>query len=60
MLESEIAQLPEEERGEFLAGMGLTEPGLNRFIQAAFELLGLITYYTAGVKETRAWEFPVA
>ena len=54
-LESEIAQLPESERSEFLAGMGLTEPGLNRFIRAAFDLLGLITYYTAGVKEARAW-----
>ena len=54
-LESEIAQLPEGERAEFLAGMGLTEPGLNRFIRSAFDLLGLITYYTAGVKEARAW-----
>ncbi len=54
-LESEIAQLPVEERGEFLAGMGLTEPGLHRFIRTAFDLLGLVTYYTAGVKEARAW-----
>lgn len=54
-LESEIAQLPEEERGEYLAGLGMEEPGLNRFIRTAFDLLGLITYYTAGVKETRAW-----
>jgi ribosome-binding ATPase len=54
-LEAEIAQLPESERGEFLAGMGLEEPGLHRFIRAAFDLLGLITYYTAGVKEARAW-----
>ena len=54
-LESEIAQLPEEERGEYLAGLGMEEPGLNRFIRTAFELMGLCTYYTAGVKETRAW-----
>jgi ribosome-binding ATPase YchF (GTP1/OBG family) len=54
-LESEIAQLPVEERAEYLSGLGLSEPGLNRFIRAAFDLLGLITYYTAGVKEARAW-----
>ncbi len=54
-LESEIAQLPEEERKEYLAGMGLEEAGLNRFIRAAFDLLGLCTYYTAGPKESRAW-----
>lgn len=53
--ESEIAQLPESERAEFLNGMGMEEPGLNRFIRAAFELLGLINYYTAGVKEVHAW-----
>jgi GTP-binding protein YchF len=54
-MESEIAQLPENERKEFLEAMGLEEPGLNRFIRTAFDLLGLCTYYTAGVKETRAW-----
>jgi ribosome-binding ATPase len=54
-LESEIAQLPENERAEYLAGLGLEEPGLNRLIRAAFDLLGLMTYYTAGVKEARAW-----
>ncbi len=54
-LESEIAQLPEEDRKEFLAGMGLEEPGLNRFIRAAYDLLGLCTYYTLGPKEARAW-----
>lgn len=54
-LESEIAQLPEADRAEFLSGMGLEEPGLHRFIRAAFELMGLVTYYTAGVKEARAW-----
>ena len=54
-LESEIAQLPLGERKEYLAGLGLEEPGLHRFIRTAFELLGLITYYTAGPKEARAW-----
>lgn len=54
-MESEIAQLPEEDRQVFLADMGLEEPGLHRFIRAAQDLLGLCTYYTAGVKETRAW-----
>ncbi len=54
-MESEIAQLPEAERKEFLDAMGLEEPGLHRFIRTAYELLGLCTYYTAGVKETRAW-----
>lgn len=54
-MESEIAQLPEGDRKEFLEAMGLEEPGLNRFIRSAFDLLGLCTYYTAGVKETRAW-----
>lgn len=54
-LESEIAQLDPSERKEFLAGMGLEEPGLNRFIRTAFDLLGLITYYTAGPKEAHAW-----
>lgn len=54
-LESEIAQLPENERGEYLSGLGLAEPGLHRFIRTAFKTLGLITYYTTGPKETRAW-----
>jgi ribosome-binding ATPase len=58
-MESEIAQLPEEDRKEFLDAMGLEEPGLHRFIRSAFELLGLCTYYTAGVKETRAWTIHV-
>jgi len=53
--EAEIATLPENERGDFLASMGISEPGLHRFIRNAFELLGLTTYYTAGVKEARAW-----
>jgi len=55
-LEAEIATLPEEERGEYLAGLGVEEPGLNRLIRAAFDLLGLMVYYTAGVKEVHAWE----
>lgn len=58
-LESEIAQLPEGDRKEFLEGMGLEEPGLNRFIRATFDLLGLQTYYTAGPKEARAWTIHV-
>jgi GTP-binding protein YchF len=58
-LESEIAQLPPEERLEYLQGMGLEEPGLNRFIHAAFSLMGLLTYYTLGPKEAHAWTIHV-
>jgi hypothetical protein len=54
-LEAEIAQLEPAERNEFLADMGLSEPGLNRLIHAAYRLLDLITYFTAGVQEVRAW-----
>lgn len=54
-LEAEIAGLPEGERADYLTGLGLEEPGLNRLIRASFELLGLCTYYTAGPKEVRAW-----
>jgi hypothetical protein len=54
-MEAEIIQLEEDERAEFLAEMGLTEPGLNRVIRAGYNLLGLQTYFTAGVKEVRAW-----
>jgi GTP-binding protein YchF len=54
-LEAELAQLPEADRAEFLASLGLTEPGLNRVIRAAYKLLGLKTFYTAGPKEVRAW-----
>jgi GTP-binding protein YchF len=54
-IEAEIAQLPEEERAEFLRDLGLKEPGLNRVIRGAYELLGLLTYFTAGPKEVRAW-----
>ena len=54
-IEAEIAQLEEAERAEFLKDLGLSEPGLNRVIRAGYELLGLLTYFTAGVKEVRAW-----
>ncbi len=54
-IEAEIADLDEEDKGAFLADMGMDEPGLNRLIRAAFNLLGLQTYFTAGVKEVRAW-----
>jgi GTP-binding protein YchF len=54
-VEGEIAQLPKEERTEYLAGMGLKESGLDRMIRAGYELLGLITFLTAGEKEVRAW-----
>ena len=54
-IESEIAQLTEAEKLEFLKEYGLDEPGLHRVIRAGFQLLGLQTYFTAGVKEVRAW-----
>jgi hypothetical protein len=54
-LEAEIVDLDPEDRDAFLADMGMEEPGLNRLIQAAYKLLGLQTYFTAGVKEVRAW-----
>lgn len=54
-LESEISELPADERTEFLKGLGVKESGLDRMIRAGYELLGLITYFTAGVKEVRAW-----
>lgn len=57
-MEAEIALLEPAERGEFLAEMGLEEPGLNRLIHSAYKLLGLITYFTAGVQEVRAWTIP--
>ncbi|WP_257263209.1 redox-regulated ATPase YchF [Endozoicomonas sp. ONNA2] len=58
-LESEIAELDDDERAEFLADLGLEEPGLDRVIRAGYELLGLQTYFTAGVKEVRAWTVKV-
>ncbi len=54
-LEAEIGELEDEEKAEFLAEMGMEEPGLNRVIRAGYELLNLQTYFTAGVKEVRAW-----
>ena len=54
-LEAEIADLEPEDRDVFLADMGMEEPGLDRLIRAAYKLLGLQTYFTAGVKEVRAW-----
>jgi GTP-binding protein YchF len=54
-MEAEIAQLPVEERKDFLDSLGATEPGLNRLIREAYSLLGLATYFTAGEKEVRAW-----
>lgn len=54
-LEAEIAQLSPDERKDFLASIGAEEPGLNRLIREAYALLNLITYFTAGEKETRAW-----
>ena len=58
-LEAEIADLDGEDQLAFLKDMGLDEPGLNRLIRAAFKLLGLQTYFTAGVKEVRAWTIPI-
>jgi GTP-binding protein YchF len=54
-IEAEIARLPDEEAAEYLKAMGLEEPGLNRLIRAGYALLDLITFFTAGPKETRAW-----
>lgn len=58
-LESEIAELEESEKAEFLADLGMEEPGLDRVIRAGYSLLGLQTYFTAGVKEVRAWTVKV-
>lgn len=58
-IEAEIAELPDDDKGAFLADLGLDEPGLNRVIRAGYGLLGLQTYFTAGVKEVRAWTVPV-
>jgi ribosome-binding ATPase len=54
-IESEIADLEDEDKAMFLSELGLEEPGLDRVIRAAYSLLGLQTYFTAGVKEVRAW-----
>ncbi len=58
-IEEELIELDEEEKKDFLDEMGLTEPGLNRVIRAGYTLLGLQTYFTAGVKEVRAWTVAV-
>ena len=57
--EAELSEMSDEDRQMFLGEMGQTEPGLNRLIRAAFKLLGLQTYFTAGVKEVRAWTIHV-
>jgi len=54
-IEAELAQLPDAEQAEYLAAMGLEEPGLNKMIRAGYELLDLVTFFTAGPKEARAW-----
>ncbi|MCS5709271.1 redox-regulated ATPase YchF [Candidatus Berkiella cookevillensis] len=58
-IEAEIVELDDAEKAEFLAELGLEEPGLNRVIRGGYELLHLQTYFTAGVKEVRAWTIPV-
>ena len=58
-IESQIADMSDEDKQLFLADMGMEEPGLNRVIRAAYALLGLQTYFTAGPKEVRAWTVPV-
>jgi GTP-binding protein YchF len=58
-LESEIIELEDDEKQDFLAEMGMEEPGLNRVIRAGYKLLNLQTYFTAGPKEVRAWTVPV-
>ena len=57
-IESELAELDDEEREAYLAELGLAEPGLNRLIREGYTLLDLITYFTAGPKEARAWTIP--
>ena len=57
-IESEIMQLPPEERGDFLASLGLEEPGLHRVIRTGYAMLDLITYFTCGKQEVRAWTIP--
>lgn len=58
-IEAELVELDEEEQRAFLDELGLDEPGLNRVIRAGYRLLGLHTYFTAGVKEVRAWTVPI-
>ena len=58
-IEAELAELAEDERAEFMADLGLSEPGLHRVVRAGYRLLGLQTYFTAGPKEARAWTVPI-
>jgi GTP-binding protein YchF len=58
-IEAEIAEMDDADKADFLGDMGMDEPGLDRLIRAAFKLLGLQTYFTAGVKEVRAWTVPI-
>ena len=58
-IEAEISLLEDEDRAEFLEAMGMEEPGLNVVIRAGYSLLGLQTYFTAGVQEVRAWTVKV-
>ena len=58
-IEAEMADMEDEDKAMFLAEIGQTEPGLNRLIRTAYKLLGLQTYFTAGVKEVRAWTIHV-
>ncbi|GEK10779.1 redox-regulated ATPase YchF [Pseudoalteromonas sp. McH1-7] len=58
-IEAELSELDEEDKKEFMDDLGLDEPGLNRVIRGGYELLKLQTYFTAGVKEVRAWTIPV-
>ena len=58
-IESEVAELEDQERDEFLKDLGLQEPGLHRVIRAGYKLLGLQQYFTAGPKEVRAWTVPI-
>ncbi|MBM4274672.1 MAG: redox-regulated ATPase YchF [Deltaproteobacteria bacterium] len=57
-LEAELAELPPEDRGDFLAGVGLSEPGIERLIRESYRLLGLVTFYTIVGTEVRAWTVP--
>jgi ribosome-binding ATPase len=58
-IEAEMSELDDDDRDEFLADLGIEEPGLNRVIRSGYELLNLQTYFTAGVKEVRAWTIPI-
>jgi hypothetical protein len=58
-IESELAEMEDEDREEFMNELGIDEPGLNRVIRAGYKLLNLQTFFTAGEKEVRAWTIPV-